>query len=204
MIKGHNINFKWKKRTIWARDFQLAANDQDPATAGITYDDTASGVHTGVQLATGETSQVVIDRDGPDGDIDWTHRSFWRVLFSSPSVDPTDDIALEIKFGLQTLNIAAAAASTELTTPIVAGTKEGTVADSLQVTSTGILAGNTLKPSVSTPCILITVKAVLADDDCDVVGLQYAYVPRISTGHARYEPPLSAADPWLNDDLTIK
>lgn len=195
MIKNKSIERSWKYETKFANDFHYVLAEGTPNTR-------LSGVDTDVLLAELSTFGVNVMTMSADGDklrtlfafpafMDTGMRVLVRVLWTSDSTTAADTATWALLYRYLSIgnDVLSATVDTALDTVIPAASVYGsTSAYRLAASAWGEFAPGTVQPSDPVQLEVGLTSAV--PTNVYFVGLQFAFVPSISTDEVAIQPGL--------------
>lgn len=195
MIRNKSIERGWKYETKFANDFHFVLAEGTPNTR-------LSGVDTDVLLAELSTFGVNVATMSADSDklralhawptlFDIGTRLLVRVLWTSDSTTAADTATWALLYKYLSIGSTAFSATvdTALSTVIPAASVYGSAAAyRLAASAWGEFNPGTIQPL--DPCILEVGLTSADPTNVYFVGLQFAYVPSISTDYAAIQPGL--------------
>ena len=187
MIKDRNIDYRWRKKTIWAKEW---ANAVGAATAVLDTLD-VGGTPVSATLNTSGVMGFSLDAAGEfvrhvmpiNSDVDWDNDVWFRVLWSSGSSTPADTI--DWKFLWKTVAINGALPPTvDETLGTTIAQDNVTAANELQVTAAGKIDGGTIDTSAQVIVIDAEMEAFAAglSEVKLFLGVEMAYIPKFTDG----------------------
>lgn len=195
MILNRNLERGWKYETKFANDFHFVLAEGTPNTR-------QSGVDSSVLLGELSTFGVNVATMSADGDtlrtlhawptlLDVGTRVLVRVLWTSDSTTSGDTATWALLYKYLSIGNTAFSATvdTALSTVIPAASVYGSAAAyRLAASAWGEFNPGTIQPS--DPCMLEVGLTSAVPTNVYFVGLQFAYVPSISTDYAAIQPGL--------------
>ena len=195
MLRNRNIERGWKYETKFANEFHLVLVEGTPNVlkSGVDTDVVLAelstfGVNALTMSATGDTVRTMLAWPSL---MDIGTRLLMRVLWTSDSTTTTDTVTWLAKYRYLSLNndVLSGTVATELDTPITVDTYGSGTAYRLCATPWGEIDPGNIQ--ASDPVQLeIEMDAKSGPTNVYFIGVQFAFVPSISTDYGAIQPGL--------------